>query len=122
LNTPSRRDILAMTRVFASDEPNEHLLATKGAPEAVADLCHLDAARARRHRRQVLAMAERGLRVLGVARGRWQGAAPAPGQSPPWPQASTTSTLSFSAWWPWPTRRAPRCPPRWPNAAPPVCA
>jgi hypothetical protein len=37
-------EILAMTRVFASDEPNVHLLATKGAPEAVADLCHLDAA------------------------------------------------------------------------------
>jgi UDP-N-acetylglucosamine enolpyruvyl transferase len=30
-----------MTRVFASDDASRHLLATKGAPEAVADLCHL---------------------------------------------------------------------------------
>ena len=43
-------DILAMTLVFASDGPGEHLLATKGAPEAVMDLCHLPPGRARRHR------------------------------------------------------------------------
>ena len=34
-------DILAMTRVFRDDAPPRHLLATKGAPEAVIDLCHL---------------------------------------------------------------------------------
>ena len=88
-------EILAMTRVFASDEPNVHLLATKGAPEAVADLCHLDAAQQGAIRRQVEAMAERGLRVLGVARGRWKGAAPAPGQSPPWPQSQHDFDFEF---------------------------
>ena len=88
-------EILAMTRVFASDEPNMHLLATKGAPEAVADLCHLDAAQQGAIRRQVEAMAERGLRVLGVARGRWKGAAPAPGQSPPWPQSQHDFDFDF---------------------------
>ena len=88
-------EILAMTRVFASDEPNVHLLATKGAPEAVADLCHLDAAQQGAIRRQVEAMAERGLRVLGVARGRWKGAAPAPGQSPPWPQSQHDFDFDF---------------------------
>lgn len=88
-------EILAMTRVFASDEPNVHLLATKGAPEAVADLCHLDATQQGAIRRQVEAMAERGLRVLGVARGRWKGAAPAPGQSPPWPQSQHDFDFDF---------------------------
>ena len=88
-------EILAMTRVFASDEPNVHLLATKGAPEAVADLCHLDAAQQGAIRRQVEAMAERGLRVLGVARGRWKGAAPAPDQSPPWPQSQHDFDFDF---------------------------
>ena len=88
-------EILAMTRVFASDEPNVHLLATKGAPEAVADLCHLDAAQQGAIRGQVEAMAERGLRVLGVARGRWKGAAPAPGQSPPWPQSQHDFDFDF---------------------------
>ena len=88
-------EILAMTRVFASDEPNVHLLATKGAPEAVADLCHLDATQQGAIRHQVEAMAERGLRVLGVARGRWKGAAPAPGQSPPWPQSQHDFDFDF---------------------------
>ena len=88
-------EILAMTRVFASDEPDLHLLATKGAPEAVADLCHLDAARLGAIRRQVEAMAERGLRVLGVARGRWRGPPPAPDQSPPWPQSQHDFDFDF---------------------------
>ena len=88
-------DILAMTRVFASDEPDTHLLATKGAPEAVADLCHLGAAQRETIRRQVESMAERGLRVLGVARGRWRGPALAPDQSPPWPQSQHDFDFEF---------------------------
>ena len=66
-------EMLAMTRVYASAAPDQHLLATKGAPEAVADLCHLDEAHLAAVRAQVQALAERGLRVLGVARGRWAG-------------------------------------------------
>ncbi|RCS28936.1 cation-translocating P-type ATPase [Rhodanobacter denitrificans] len=68
-------EILAMTHVFRGDARDTHLLATKGAPEAVIDLCHLGADDAAAILRQVEAMAERGLRVLGVARGEWQGAA-----------------------------------------------
>jgi P-type Ca2+ transporter type 2C len=67
-------EILAMTHVFRGDARDAHLLATKGAPEAVIDLCHLGATEAAAILRQVEAMAERGLRVLGVARGEWQGA------------------------------------------------
>ena len=88
-------EILAMTRVFASDEPDVHLLATKGAPEAVADLCHLDAARLDAIRRQVEAMAKRGLRVLGVARGRWRGSAPSTDQPPPWPTSQHDFNFDF---------------------------
>ncbi|WP_256645746.1 cation-translocating P-type ATPase [Thermomonas paludicola] len=69
-------DILAMTRVFPIGMTTQHMLATKGAPEAVVDLCHLDAADAKRVLAQAEAMAARGLRVLGVARGRWQGESP----------------------------------------------
>jgi Ca2+-transporting ATPase len=69
-------DILAMTRVFPVGSSTRHMLATKGAPEAVVDLCHLDSARAARILEQAGAMAARGLRVLGVARGIWQGATP----------------------------------------------
>jgi len=87
--------ILAMTRVFASDDPSVHLLAAKGAPEAVADLCHLDALRLDAIRHQVDAMAERGLRVLGVARGRWRGEPSAPAQPPPWPQSQHDFDFEF---------------------------
>ncbi len=68
-------DILAMTRVFRADAPDRHLLATKGAPEAVIDLCHLDAVAAQAILGRVEAMAARGLRVLAVARGHWKGEA-----------------------------------------------
>ncbi len=70
---PLTPQILAMTRVFPLDAPERHLLATKGAPEAVAGLCHLDAATHDSIRAQVHEMAGRGLRVLGVAMGRWDG-------------------------------------------------
>jgi Ca2+-transporting ATPase len=74
-------DILAMTRVFATTRPEVYALATKGAPEAVADLCHLPAPERAAIAREVEAMAARGLRVLGVARGTWQ----APTEGAPWP-------------------------------------
>ncbi len=73
---PLSADILAMTRVYAGSAPSCHLLATKGAPEAVADLCHLPPAAREAIHADVHALAERGLRVLGVARGEWQGDAP----------------------------------------------
>ncbi|NDP64729.1 MAG: cation-translocating P-type ATPase [Polaromonas sp.] len=88
-------EILAMTRVFASSAPAQHLLATKGAPEAVADLCHLPAARRATIQQQVEAMAERGLRVLGVARGRWTGAPAGPGTEPDWPKSQHDFDFEF---------------------------
>ncbi len=96
---PLSSDILAMTRVFASSEAapssDQWLLATKGAPEAVTDLCHLDAAQQRVILQQVEAMAERGLRVLGVARARWRGAPAAPGADPVWPQSQHDFDFEF---------------------------
>jgi len=88
-------EMLAMTRVFASANPAEHLLATKGAPEAVADLCHLGEERRDAIRRQVEAMAARGLRVLGVARGRWLGAALAADNLPAWPLSQHDFDFEF---------------------------
>ncbi|MEO6321374.1 MAG: HAD-IC family P-type ATPase [Polaromonas sp.] len=88
-------EILAMTRVFASGAPTQHLLATKGAPEAVADLCHLSIERREAIRRQVEAMAERGLRVLGVARGRWSGAPATPDAEPAWPRSQHDFDFEF---------------------------
>lgn len=64
--------MLAMSRVWFSPSSGapadaERLIAAKGAPEAIADLCHLDAARSAEIATQVQAMAGDGLRVLGVA-------------------------------------------------------
>ena len=92
---PISGEILAMTRVFSSGAPTQHLLATKGAPEAVADLCHLDMDRREAIRRQVEIMAERGLRVLGVARGRWTGAPATPDAQPDWPRSQHDFDFEF---------------------------
>jgi Ca2+-transporting ATPase len=61
-------EMLAMSRVWQSPDKAEHLIAAKGAPEAIVDLCHLNAAQGNRILEQVRAMAGGGLRVLGVAR------------------------------------------------------
>ena len=64
---PLSNQMLAMSRVWQSPEQRERMIAAKGAPEAIVDLCHLDAARQRSIADQVSALASRGLRVLGVA-------------------------------------------------------
>ena len=66
--------LFAMTHAFALDD-GSHMLAAKGAPEAIADLCHMAAPDVARVRAHVEEMAARGLRVLAVARGRWRGTA-----------------------------------------------
>lgn len=66
---PLSPDLLAMSHVWKSPTGEDYVLAAKGAPEAVADLCHLDAERTKAIGEQVAAMAQDGLRVLGVARG-----------------------------------------------------
>jgi P-type Ca2+ transporter type 2C len=84
---PLSPEILAMTRAFALGEPGHHVLATKGAPEAVADLCHLPTQQHEAIARQVQDMASRGLRVLGVAQGQWDGQ--------PWPASQHDFSFTF---------------------------
>ncbi|MGZ5235425.1 MAG: cation-translocating P-type ATPase [Caldimonas sp.] len=65
---PLSNEMLAMSRVWQSPDRRERMIAAKGAPEAIADLCHVDPAHHVRLAAQVAAMAGDGLRVLGVAR------------------------------------------------------
>ena len=65
---PLSERLLAMSHVWRSRETEDYVIAAKGAPEAIADLCHLDDARLRELTAAVSAMAADGLRVLGVAR------------------------------------------------------
>ncbi len=60
--------LLAMSQVWKSRETEDYVIAAKGAPEAIADLCHLDDRRVQTLSADVAAMADDGLRVLGVAR------------------------------------------------------
>jgi Ca2+-transporting ATPase len=84
-------DILAMTHVYSDESPSLYLLATKGAPEAVADLCHLSEIQFQDIETQVEEMAKRGLRVLGVARGAWQ----APENDSAWPASQHDFDFTF---------------------------
>jgi Ca2+-transporting ATPase len=68
-------DLLAMSQVWRAIDRTEHVVAAKGAPEAIADLCHLDVAKLDQLRRAVAPMAERGLRVLAVAKASFHGKA-----------------------------------------------
>ena len=61
--------LLAMSHVWKSPTGADYILATKGAPEAIADLCHLTPEQTREIGEQVAEMALDGLRVLGVAKG-----------------------------------------------------
>ncbi|MGB8622990.1 MAG: cation-translocating P-type ATPase [Paracoccaceae bacterium] len=64
-------DRLAMTQVWGDGA--QFLAAAKGAPEAIAELCGLSASERAALTEQVDAMAQEGLRVLGVARADGQG-------------------------------------------------
>ena len=62
------RELLAVSRVWQSPDREHYVIAAKGAPEAIVDLCHLGQADAETLDRAVMAMAAQGLRVLGVAK------------------------------------------------------
>ncbi|WP_298284994.1 cation-translocating P-type ATPase [Acidocella sp.] len=74
---PVQPDMLAMSQAWPGTAPGTYLIAAKGAPEAIADLCHLEEPALAALRRGVAEMAAAGLRVLAVARGAHAG--------PDWP-------------------------------------
>lgn len=65
---PLSKELLAMSRVFSQKGTKEKTIATKGAPEAIFDLCHLDKEHQNRLSIAVEELAATGLRVLGVAK------------------------------------------------------
>ena len=65
---PLSPELLAMSHVWRSTSGPNYIIAAKGAPEAVADICHLSEAQRHALAAEVAAMADQGLRVLGVAR------------------------------------------------------
>ena len=83
-----RPDLLAMSHVWqTADGRQEFVIAAKGAPEAIADLCHLGAADLAAQTQSVDVMAAEGLRVLGVARASFAG--------PTWPDSQHDFAFEF---------------------------
>jgi Ca2+-transporting ATPase len=76
---PLSPHLLAISHVWKPSRPEAaYVIAAKGAPEAIVDLCHLDEAHKEEVATQVSRMASEGLRVLGVARARFQKASALP--------------------------------------------
>jgi Ca2+-transporting ATPase len=65
---PLSEKLLALSHVWRSPGSDQYIIAAKGAPEAIADLCHFDAERLATLTAQVDAATGKGQRVLGVAR------------------------------------------------------
>ncbi|PSB26286.1 cation-translocating P-type ATPase [Stenomitos frigidus] len=65
---PLSPHLLAMSHVWQSADGKQYAIAAKGAPEAIADLCHFTPQQQTSLATQVSAMAAQGLRVLGVAK------------------------------------------------------
>ncbi|MCX6769408.1 MAG: cation-translocating P-type ATPase [Candidatus Micrarchaeota archaeon] len=61
------RKLLALSHVWRSPSGKEYLIAAKGAPEAILDLCHMTKGEQEKILKQVGALSGEGLRVLGVA-------------------------------------------------------
>lgn len=68
--------LMAVTQTWADDAGGVRV-ASKGAPEAIFERCHLDAPTLDRQRERVRQLASQGLRVLAVARGSCAGPDPA---------------------------------------------
>ena len=62
------KELRAMSRVFSNTGSEEKVIAAKGAPEAIFDLCHLPADKIANYEKAIEEMAKLGLRVLGVCR------------------------------------------------------
>ncbi len=69
---PLSKNLLALSNVWESNDHRKHVVATKGAPEAIFELCGLDEAEKEKMLSQVQKMADKGLRLLGVAKASFQ--------------------------------------------------
>jgi Ca2+-transporting ATPase len=65
---PLSVDLAAVTQAWQSGQDTDLIIASKGAPEAIAKLCHMTGEQREAMLLQVAPLASEGLRVLGVAR------------------------------------------------------
>ena len=65
---PLSQELLSLSHVWVSEEENEYIIASKGAPESIWDLCHLSAQEKEKLLPVIHDLASQGLRILGVAK------------------------------------------------------
>jgi len=65
---PLSKELLAISQVWQSAKNQDYVVAAKGAPEAIFDLCHLTPEQIKDLLLQIENMAKKGLRVIGVAK------------------------------------------------------
>jgi Ca2+-transporting ATPase len=83
-----RPDLLAMSNAWSgAGQSEEFLIATKGAPETIADLCQLNPTDRAAVAEAVNAMAAKGMRVLGVAHAAFKDG--------PWPETQRDFALQY---------------------------
>lgn len=66
-------ELLALSRVWKAVDKDDYVVAAKGAPEAIADLCHFNTEQLAQLAQQVDKIAAQGMRVLGVAKASYSG-------------------------------------------------
>ncbi|MEI7989834.1 MAG: cation-translocating P-type ATPase [Chloroflexota bacterium] len=65
---PLSEKLLAMSRVWQSPDGEDLVIASKGAPEAIANLCHVTPQQSLEINECIESLASQGLRVIGVAK------------------------------------------------------
>ena len=66
---PLSKELLVISNIWKSEGTDDYIIASKGAPEAIIDICHLGEKEKEDILKIVLEMSHKGLRVLGVAKG-----------------------------------------------------
>jgi Ca2+-transporting ATPase len=77
---PLSRELLSLSHVWQAPDKERYIIAAKGAPEAVIDLCHLPAGEIPAVMTAVKELSDRGLRVLAAAAAEFERAELPPAQ------------------------------------------
>ncbi len=70
---PLTKDLLALSHAWKDQNTNNIMIASKWAPEAIIDLCHMDHEQKQKIMKQVETMAKEWLRILWVAKASFEG-------------------------------------------------
>jgi P-type Ca2+ transporter type 2C len=69
---PLSKELLAISLVWQSPHDHNYIIAAKGAPESIFDLCHLTVDKIDEYSLIIQQMAAAGLRILGIAKANFQ--------------------------------------------------